>query len=472
MAQFDPSIISQIPDMAPNPVQAKANTLKLQDLMDTQTLNRMKLNEAGKQEQEQETYKSILKGSDLSTDKGATEAAEKLTRAGLPDQAMKFMKERQAIAGGALDVQLQKIKIAESQTSALVDAGDLVVRQVEDYKQSNPNATPAMLDAKTQEFLVPAMDQLAQQRPDLAAAINQYKLKPGALTHAGLMNLATSNKQSLEKLRELHAEQKGDRDERAQNTRDLAEATREADQRRKEKAEDFKEEQVKKKEEANEKASDATADLIGKYRLRPPMGLGSRSPESRELMEKVAKKYPDYDATRFDEKRAAVLAFGTGKQGQAVLALNNAIAHMDTLSELTDALQNGDVRQVNRIANLWASETGGPAPSNFDAAKGIVTEEVSKAVLPGGGGVQERLEIAANAQNAKSPEILKGVIKTWRKLLSGQMTNMRQQYKRTTGLDNFDEMMSPQALRELQGEGPAIVGDGPPPSNDQLPKFW
>lgn len=220
MAQFDPSIISQIPDMAPNPVQAKANTYKLQDLMDTQTLNKMKLTDAKQQEQEQETYKNILKGSDLSTDKGATEAAEKLTRAGLPDQAMKFMKERQAIAGGALDIQLKKLEVAESQMSALVGAGDTVVRQVNAYKESNPNATPAMLDAKTQELIVPAMDQLVQQRPDLAPVIDQYKKKPAALTYAGLMALESGNKQGLARLKEMREEQKGDREEREQKVRE------------------------------------------------------------------------------------------------------------------------------------------------------------------------------------------------------------------------------------------------------------
>src|SRR6266436_1947921 len=211
---FDSSVIAQIPDYAPNPVQAKANTLKLQDLMDTQTLNKMKLSDAKQQEEQQQIYRDVLKRKDISTDKGASEAAEEMTRRGAPDLAMKFTKERQAIKGGELDIQLQKLQIAESQMSALVEAGDTVYRQVEEYKKANPEATPAMLDAKTQEFLTPAIDQLAKNRPDLAPAIDQYKLKPGALTHAGLETLVTSNKQSLAQIQELHAQQKGERDEK------------------------------------------------------------------------------------------------------------------------------------------------------------------------------------------------------------------------------------------------------------------
>ncbi len=211
---FDPSVIAAIPDMAPNPVAAKANTLRLQDLMDTQTLNKMKLKEAGQQEREQETYKNVLKGSDLSTDKGATEAAEKLTRAGLPDQAMKFMKERQAIKGGALDIESKKLEIAEQQQSAIVGAMDNVIRQVDAYKQANPDATPAMMDAKTQELIVPMMDQLAKQSQDLIPAIDRYKQQPGSLTYQGVIAAEAASKQGLARLKEYREEQKGARDER------------------------------------------------------------------------------------------------------------------------------------------------------------------------------------------------------------------------------------------------------------------
>jgi hypothetical protein len=462
MAQFDPSIISQIPDMAPNPIKAKADAYTLSNLADTNTLNKMKLSEAKQQQGDEERYKQILKGSDWSTDEGATKTAEKLTQEGLPERAVQFMKERQGIESGALDIQKKKLEIAENQQDAIVSTMDVVISKVKKYKEDNPNATAAMLDAKTQEYIVPAMEQLARERPDVAPAVDQYRKSTGALTYDGLFTAEAKAKKGQELLKQHLEQEKAARDERAQNTRDIAESNREADTRRRQQAEDFKEAQVKKKEEENEKADDATADLIGNYRYRPPTGIGSRSPEARVLMEKVLKKYPDYDATRFDEKRAAVLAFGTGKQGDSVRALNNAIAHMDILSELTDALDSGNVKRLNQLGNLWAQETGNPAPTDFDAAKHIVSEEVGKAVLPGGGVGQERLEIAANADKAKSPAVLKGVMKTWKRLLSGQMLGLKRQYTQATGLNNFDEMMTPQALRELEQQGPAPTAEAPP----------
>lgn len=465
MAAFDPSVISAIPDTTGNPIKAKGDAYTLANMADTNTLNKMKLSDIQTQQKDEERYKQILKGSDWSTDEGATKTAEKLTQAGMPEKAMAFMKERQAIQGGALDIQKKKLEIAVSQQEAIVGAGDTVLRQVEDYKKSNPNATPAMLDAKTQELVVPAMDQLAKQRPDLAPVIERYRTQtPGALTYAGLHSMMAGNKDGLARMTEMYKEQKGDRDERAQDTRDADEAVRAAGERRRQAAEDFKEKEAKDKQEKNDKADDATADLIGTYRFRPPTGIGSRSPESRILMEKVLKKYPDYDATRYDEKRAAMLAFGTGKQGDSVRFLNVAIAHMDTLSELVDLMDSGPSKRVNYLRNLWEQETGKPAPTNFDAAKHIVSEEVGKAVLPGGGIGQERLEIAANADKSKDPDVLKGVMKTWKKLLSGQMGGLKRQYKHATGLDNFEEMMDPQALRELEQQGQPPPSEGGPPA--------
>lgn len=454
MAQFDPSIISQIPDMGPNPVKAKADAYKLSDLMDTNTLNQMKLSELKQQEGDQQKRKQILKDNPAVTDEDATKVAEKLTQAGLPDESMRYIKDRQAIKGGALDIQFKALEVKEKQQEAIVGAMDVVTRQVNAYKQANPNATDAMMDAKTQELIVPAMDQLAKARPDLVPQIDQYKKSEGAFTFQGLMSAEGKAQSGQKLLAEQRAELKANRDDRAQNTRDIAEANREADTRRRQQAEDFKEAQVKKKEEENDKADDATAHLIATYRFRPPTGIGSRSPEARVLMEKAQKENPGYDSTKYDEKRKAVLDFGTGKQGDNVRALNNAISHMDTMDSLAKALDNGQVTQVNRWKQVWADQTGHPAPGNFDAAKQIVTEEVGKAVLPSGGVGAERLEILANANRAKAyPELL-GVMKTWKKLLSGQMNDLKLQYRNATGLDNFDEMMTPQALRELQEQGP------------------
>lgn len=211
---FDPSVISQIADYAPNPVKAKGDAYTLANMADTNTLNKMKLSDIKQKQEEEEKYKQILKGRDWSTDKGATETAAAITQAGLPERAMQFIKERQAIQGGALDNQMKMLAVKENQQTALMGAMDYVHRTVDDYKASNPNATPAEVDAKNQELVTATMDQLSKERPDLIPAIDQYKKEPGALTYNGVVTHMAKGKEGLARLKQHIEEQKSARDDK------------------------------------------------------------------------------------------------------------------------------------------------------------------------------------------------------------------------------------------------------------------
>lgn len=146
----------------------------------------------------------------------------------------------------------------------------------------------------------------------------------------------------------------------------------------------------------------------------------------------------------------AVKDFSTGIQGRQVNAFNTAIDHLGTMDKLTDALSNGDLKAINSIGNVIARQTGQPAPTNFDAAKQIVTAEVIKAVVASGGGVTERQEAERNFAAANSPEQLKGIIGTYKQLLGGQLNSLGLQYENTTGRKDFDKKLTGDAKAELQ----------------------
>lgn len=151
----------------------------------------------------------------------------------------------------------------------------------------------------------------------------------------------------------------------------------------------------------------------------------------------------------------AVKDFSTGKQGDAVRSFNTAIDHLGTMDKLSDALANNDVKAINAVGNVIARQTGQPAPTNFDAAKQIVTAEVIKAVVASGGGVTERQEAERNFSAANSPQQLKGVINTYKQLLGGQLKSLNLQYENTTGRKDFDKKLTGEAksvVQELRGE--------------------
>jgi len=156
----------------------------------------------------------------------------------------------------------------------------------------------------------------------------------------------------------------------------------------------------------------------------------------------------------------AVKDFSTGQQGKMVNSFNTAIDHLDTMGKLSDALQNGDIKAFNSLGNTIAAQTGSPAPTNFNAARQIVTTEVIKAINASGGGVTERQEAERNFASANSPEQLKGLISTYQNLLGGQLKSLSLQYENTTGRKDFDKKLTPAAqsvMTRVRGETPAAA---------------
>jgi hypothetical protein len=202
---------------------------------------------------------------------------------------------------------------------------------------------------------------------------------------------------------------------------------------------------------------------IANYRQAPPGNRTSKA--GLALMNAVNQFNPSYDASQYGMKTKARNDFATGKNGNTVRSLNVAVQHLDQLGQLSQALGNNDLKGANYLAQMWAAQTGTAAPTNFDAAKQLVADEIVKAVVGAGGGVSDREEAAKNISRANSPQQLAGVIKTYKGLLSGQLVGLKKQYEKTTSLDDFDEFLDPITRRELEGHsGPAK------PSGAQAPK--
>lgn len=205
-------------------------------------------------------------------------------------------------------------------------------------------------------------------------------------------------------------------------------------------------------------ANDAYIRAIGTYQIAPPSP--GRNPAQRaRLMQSVLAAYPNYNESKFAQAQKAYRDFGTGRQGDTVRSLNVSVHHLETVAELADALDNGDIQIFNEIAQRWAEETGAPAPASFDAAKAIVADEVAKGVIGGQTAQADREGLADTIRRASSPAQLKQVIETFQKLLGGQLAGLRGQYARTTGapIESFDgqflDEATIRALSRFSGPG-------------------
>jgi len=119
-----------------------------------------------------------------------------------------------------------------------------------------------------------------------------------------------------------------------------------------------------------------------------------------------------------------------GISGRSYRSINTTINHLASLEKLGDALQNGDTRVLNWVGNQFGKQFGADPQTNFEAAKQIVAAEIMKSIVPGGGGVTERMELAKQVESASSPQQLAGFIKVSKELMAGQLQSLEQAYSK------------------------------------------
>lgn len=210
----------------------------------------------------------------------------------------------------------------------------------------------------------------------------------------------------------------------------------------------------------------AIVNAAARYNLDgtlPPMGMGANAAAGRSrILNKAAELAAGIDPTEqramqlaykgdVKAKAAAVQAFTSGKLGNTVRSFNVLQSHLDTFSNMADALDNGNMQALNKISNAWAAQTGKAAPTNFEAIKHIVGDEIVKAVTGSAGALGDREAAAKTIASINSPAQLKGVIESYRELANGQLQGLRQQYQTSTGRNDFDRYLSDSAKASSKG---------------------
>lgn len=188
-----------------------------------------------------------------------------------------------------------------------------------------------------------------------------------------------------------------------------------------------------------------TAKNIANGNLPPLTGPGST-----KIMNQVMEINPNFKADDYKLQTAAVKAFNQGIQGNKVRSLNVVMDHFNTLEKAADALESGDVRLINTVSQFIQTQTGKPAPSNFNAVKEILADEIVAAVVPGVGALADRQAIKRTILAASSPEQIKGIVANYKELIGGQLNGLEQQYKAGTGRNDFKtRYLTPAAVANL-----------------------
>jgi len=167
-------------------------------------------------------------------------------------------------------------------------------------------------------------------------------------------------------------------------------------------------------------------NAILEHRAAPPAGNTARS---SQLMQIVQAADPTYDAQQYKTKQGIETAFTAGLPSRTLKSINVADDHLKVLNSTIDALQNGNIKLLNQLGNTIATQMGAPAPTDFNAVKGIVADELAKAVIGGAGALGDRKTIADTINAATDPDALRSIIKRYQQLMEGQRTGLAEQYK-------------------------------------------
>lgn len=182
----------------------------------------------------------------------------------------------------------------------------------------------------------------------------------------------------------------------------------------------------------------AIAEKIASYEMAPPSLAGMKNPRIANIMAAVADQHPEYDATQYATKQAALKQFTpSGKAGMTVRSLSVASDHLDTLASAADAMKNGNLPLVNQVANFFGTQTGNTSQGAFNAVKNIVGDEVVKAVVGSAGGVSDREELKKSLNDAQTPQQLADVIRRYRELMGAQKSALQADYENSTGKTDF-----------------------------------
>jgi hypothetical protein len=197
---------------------------------------------------------------------------------------------------------------------------------------------------------------------------------------------------------------------------------------------------------------DPTAVAMANYQIPPP---NRTSAQGKAQYDKLLAINPDYDGTQFPMRNKTQQDFGPGgATGKAITSTDTALAHLSTLSQAGHAMENGDFKSLNSLANSVGAQIGRKPQNTYDTILSMVAPEISKAVIGGVGGESDRANIQNRFSSSLSDPVREAAIGGAVSLLAARYDKQAEAYKSAMGKD-LPRQLSPesQAVRKHYAGG-------------------
>jgi hypothetical protein len=200
----------------------------------------------------------------------------------------------------------------------------------------------------------------------------------------------------------------------------------------------------------------ATAQAIVEGRQTAPTGFALSTPYWQRVMGGVTQLDPQWSEQRAQLRKD----FTVGKHSSEINAINTAMGHVGVLGDAIDALQNGNVQVLNRIANSIGAQVGSDSQTTFNTIVHRVGPEIAKAYIGAGGSAGERGADEKDFDPALGPQQLKSNVSMTAKLLRSKIAAFENQWdqNKSEAMPSFQErFIMPEAQQQLNKWAPAAA---------------
>lgn len=186
---------------------------------------------------------------------------------------------------------------------------------------------------------------------------------------------------------------------------------------------------------------------------------------------------PTYSVTAAEATRSLRRSYESGVDSRRMTSMNGAYAHMDQYAEIMKAIDGGDIRTANRIAQGLGFELGGTKQAAAEGMANFLGHELESYLAPGGGTGEGRkgFENTLSAFKAGKAQGLE-VINTYRSALMEQARAHEQKWvgafnwktarENNVGKMEFRGQVIPELAAAMDAEEERKAGQSAAPSGD------
>ncbi len=138
-------------------------------------------------------------------------------------------------------------------------------------------------------------------------------------------------------------------------------------------------------------------------------------------------------------KQLAMNNLVNGQDHKNLVAANTAVQHLSMMPQVVDALNNGDVKFLNRVFNGLNAQDGAPAPQLAAQLSQYLGRELVSAVVANGGGEREREAAQSIYGSDNSPQGLLAAADQAKGLIAGRIKSVEQGFVGTMSIGQGDK---------------------------------